>query len=289
MNNKFGIIFYILLSLTAVFAKSPNDRLAPANPAAYVKALHMDTATVYFTESVSDRNDDFSNSKIKISTIAVDPENDPLTYNYHISAGKILGKGENVVWDLTDVKPGVYSITAGVDDGCGVCGDTKTRFVSVLPRNDMSTVNRSWRVRFLDIPSAEGDRCKSWNPISMSGIVNKNSNDLKAIVRKLFVRKKDYVVHFNCISNVEELSFDIVLTSDNCPRFSSKEACNQNPMKILISVETSDLDNDPLTFRYKTLGGKIDGVGSKVIWDLSKEKPGNYAIEVCADDGMGCG
>jgi len=70
-------------------------------------------------------------NKISVKTVAVDPENDVLIYNYKVSGGKIVGQGANVVWDLTGVKPGTYTITAGVDDSCGVCGRTQTRTVVV--------------------------------------------------------------------------------------------------------------------------------------------------------------
>jgi hypothetical protein len=69
--------------------------------------------------------------QIRVKTVAVDPENDVLTYNYSVSAGKILGSGANVIWDLTGVLSGTYTITAGVDDGCGLCGRTQTRTVVI--------------------------------------------------------------------------------------------------------------------------------------------------------------
>ena len=34
-------------------------------------------------------------------------------------------------WDLSGVAPGTYTITAGVDDGCRICGKTKTRTLTV--------------------------------------------------------------------------------------------------------------------------------------------------------------
>lgn len=68
---------------------------------------------------------------IQIHTIAKDPENDLLTYSYVVSVGKIIGKGEKVIWDLSGVKPGTYTITAAVDDGCGFCGKTQTKTVIV--------------------------------------------------------------------------------------------------------------------------------------------------------------
>ncbi|MDQ2746070.1 MAG: M61 family peptidase [Acidobacteriota bacterium] len=72
------------------------------------------------------------NHSIEVSTTAVDPENDVLTYNYTVSAGEIIGTGANVVWDLSGVAPGTYTITAGVDDSCGICGKTQTQTVKVV-------------------------------------------------------------------------------------------------------------------------------------------------------------
>ena len=56
---------------------------------------------------------------------------DVLTYNYTVSGGRIVGTGANVTWDLSGVQPGTYTITAGADNGCGVCGTTKTETITV--------------------------------------------------------------------------------------------------------------------------------------------------------------
>lgn len=70
--------------------------------------------------------------KIEIATKAESPDpTDVLTYNYTVSGGKIVGRGTNVTWDLSGVKPGKYTITAGADNGCGVCGETKTETIVV--------------------------------------------------------------------------------------------------------------------------------------------------------------
>jgi hypothetical protein len=71
------------------------------------------------------------NMTVQVTTTAVDPENDVLTYNYTVSQGRIVGQGANVSWDLTGVAPGTYTITAAVDDGCGVCGQTQTKTITV--------------------------------------------------------------------------------------------------------------------------------------------------------------
>jgi hypothetical protein len=72
-----------------------------------------------------------TSGKIDVTATAVDPETDVLTYVYKISGGKIVGSAAKVVWDLTGVKPGTYSITAAVNDGCGLCGKFVTKTVVV--------------------------------------------------------------------------------------------------------------------------------------------------------------
>lgn len=77
--------------------------------------------------------------QIAVLTKALDPENDVLLYIYQVSGGKIIGTGANVIWDLSGVKAGIYGITAGVDDSCGICGKTMTRIVIVKECPNCST------------------------------------------------------------------------------------------------------------------------------------------------------
>jgi hypothetical protein len=73
------------------------------------------------------------NQSVSVSTNATDPDvNDVLIYNYTVSGGTITGTGANVNWDLTGVRPGTYTISVAVDDGCGVCGQPTTREVRVV-------------------------------------------------------------------------------------------------------------------------------------------------------------
>jgi len=69
---------------------------------------------------------------IDVATTAEDAENDVLKYSNTVSGGRIIGSGANVKWDLSGVHPGTYTITAGVDDGCGICGKTETKTVTVV-------------------------------------------------------------------------------------------------------------------------------------------------------------
>jgi hypothetical protein len=69
----------------------------------------------------------------------MDAENDTLTYSYTVSGGRVVGQGANVNWDLSGVKPGSYTITSAVDDGCGFCGKTQTQTITVKSCPDCVT------------------------------------------------------------------------------------------------------------------------------------------------------
>ena len=72
-----------------------------------------------------------SDMDISVEAIADTDKDDIVTYKYEVSAGKIVGEGPKVTWSLKGLLPGTYTITAGVDDGCGICGKTMTKTVTI--------------------------------------------------------------------------------------------------------------------------------------------------------------
>lgn len=54
-----------------------------------------------------------------VTTDASDPDNDPLTYSYTTSGGKVTGSGKSVQFDSTGVAPGSYTVNCHVSDGRG--------------------------------------------------------------------------------------------------------------------------------------------------------------------------
>lgn len=76
-----------------------------------------------------------NNKVIKVKTIGVDTGNE--RYVYTVSAGKIIGEGYNIEWDLSGVAPGIYTITAGISqydsnfDKWAVYGRTQTKTVVI--------------------------------------------------------------------------------------------------------------------------------------------------------------
>ncbi len=130
----------VSLKITAILAHAtdcPDERLStsitigrlsavPNRPANVTELVLGKTALVL----LCDVNDSVENI-IDVSVTAADPENDVLTYNYTVTAGKIVGLGANIKWDLSGAAPGTYEITVGADDGCGICGKTVTKTVTI--------------------------------------------------------------------------------------------------------------------------------------------------------------
>ena len=114
-------------TLLTKFYKTLFEDTYPAN----VTRLNLSQNVVFIKCEPEGRCSE-NKEQIDIWTEAFDPENDTLLYKYKVSGGGIIGNGEKVIWDLSNVEPGEYTITAGVDDGCGVCGETKTRTVYVI-------------------------------------------------------------------------------------------------------------------------------------------------------------
>jgi hypothetical protein len=54
-----------------------------------------------------------------ITTKALDPDRDKLSYRYWVDGGRIIGRGAKVSWELTGVKPGFYGGKVQVRDGRG--------------------------------------------------------------------------------------------------------------------------------------------------------------------------
>ncbi len=64
-----------------------------------------------------------ADSTINLNAIACDIDSDSLLYTYSTTGGRIQGDGANAVWNLSDAtRPGTYTVTVEVDDGCGCLG-----------------------------------------------------------------------------------------------------------------------------------------------------------------------
>lgn len=127
-----------------VFAGRRNARGLPPKlvPPSDVTAVDLDSSEVVIpcppgtrSKSGACRDD----QTVSVKTTATNPENDTLTYNYTVSGGRVVGQGGSVNWDLSGVKAGTYTITAAADNGCGFCGKTQTKTITVRNCPDCET------------------------------------------------------------------------------------------------------------------------------------------------------
>ncbi len=107
------------------------DSNHPANVTNLVLSATEVTAECNSLNAAQNKNCLDGDKKVAVSTTGIDPENDVLTYFYKVSGGKIIGQGAKVIWDLSGVKAGTYTITAAVNDGCGLCGKYITKTVTI--------------------------------------------------------------------------------------------------------------------------------------------------------------
>jgi len=76
------------------------------------------------TASLSiERSPIFPSEKTGVTCNGSDPDNDPLTYSYTTTGGKITGSGSNVQFDPAGLQPGSYSVKCTVNDGRGGTAD----------------------------------------------------------------------------------------------------------------------------------------------------------------------
>ena len=121
----------------------PNDIYAPDSqspkptptPAAKIEKIELDREEIIVPCAPGVRPkagtacDDVSS--IKVKTSIVNPQNENLTYHYTISGGRIVGRGASVSWDLSGVRAGTYTITAGIGDDSVVYSETQTKTIRV--------------------------------------------------------------------------------------------------------------------------------------------------------------
>lgn len=56
---------------------------------------------------------------VKLNAIVCDIDGDEVLYTYSVTAGRLIGDGANANWSLEGVRPGTYTATVEVHDGCG--------------------------------------------------------------------------------------------------------------------------------------------------------------------------
>jgi outer membrane protein OmpA-like peptidoglycan-associated protein len=71
----------------------------------------------------AERPSAIAGERVRINSVASDPDNDPLTYSWRSNGGQIVGSGANVQLDTTGLSAGNYTVTGRVEDGRGGAAD----------------------------------------------------------------------------------------------------------------------------------------------------------------------
>jgi len=98
-----------------------------------VDSVFIDTYVIYTgcPFMIPDSKCSRDKSRIAIKTFSETAEKNNLNYYYIISAGKIIGQGANVVWDLLGAKQGEYKLLVRVGKNEIIRGKTVTKFIQV--------------------------------------------------------------------------------------------------------------------------------------------------------------
>jgi hypothetical protein len=195
------------------------------------------------------------NKTVTVNTKASDPENDVLTYNYTVSGGRVVGTGANVQWDLSNAQAGTYTITAGVDDGCGICGKTETKTIKVqacpdcvqncsCPSLSVSgptgiTAPGSPMTFTANVSGGTGEVTYNWS-VSAGEIMSGQGSS------SIMVRTTKEMANSNVTATVEIGGTD---PSCNCPRSDSETAGIGGTPEIIPTDEFGPAENDDVKVR----------------------------------------
>jgi outer membrane protein OmpA-like peptidoglycan-associated protein len=89
-----------------------------------------------------------------VTTTASDADNDPLTYSYTSSGGKVTGSGASVQFDSTGVAPGTYTVNCHVSDGRGGETDATTQ-IAVQPAVEQRQLEQRLSLHSIYFPTAQ--------------------------------------------------------------------------------------------------------------------------------------
>src|SRR5581483_9261777 len=92
--------------------------------------------------------------KSTITTTASDPDNDPLTYSYKTTGGRVTGTEATAQFDSTRTAPGSYTVTCHVSDGRGGETDSTTQ-VTVQPAPEQRQLEQRLSLHSIYFPTAQ--------------------------------------------------------------------------------------------------------------------------------------
>jgi outer membrane protein OmpA-like peptidoglycan-associated protein len=91
---------------------------------------------------------------VEITAAASDPDNDPLSFSWSASRGRIEGSGSSVRFHTTGLPPGSYTITGHVDDGRSGTADCTLNIEVQAPSAEVSELETRLALHSIYFPTA---------------------------------------------------------------------------------------------------------------------------------------
>jgi outer membrane protein OmpA-like peptidoglycan-associated protein/opacity protein-like surface antigen len=91
---------------------------------------------------------------VEITAAASDPDNDPLTFSWSASRGRIEGSGSSVKFHTTGLPPGSYTIAGHVDDGRSGTADCTLNIEVQAPSTEVSELETRLALHSIYFPTA---------------------------------------------------------------------------------------------------------------------------------------
>lgn len=124
MKNSLTIIFLLASFVAMGLAQKPSPNRPPV-----IQRFETSEKAVYSCESFLTRCPLSSDEGVSLRVTASDPDNDAMTYEYSVLAGKISGKGDSVWWKIFDVTEGTPTATVTVTDSRGLSSSAMVQVI----------------------------------------------------------------------------------------------------------------------------------------------------------------
>lgn len=250
------IVIWLALVISGFFAFDIQHRPTRSLPDRVVEiSLNRDEATIWCTcKDASDEQRRRAKESLRIAVSAKvrDQPETPFTYTYFVSGGKIEGQGTHVFWDLDNVAPGKYTISAHADDGVGFRDASVEKSIELREADchcpchcplirvapNYVSIRRGQNIVFEAIVSGLDAENLAYNWNVLNGTILKGSGTTRIVV-KTDTKTKGQSVTANLTVSGLDPTFNCPIATSNAVKIGSK-AIPQPPIANIQSLELDE-------------------------------------------------
>jgi outer membrane protein OmpA-like peptidoglycan-associated protein len=230
-----------------------------------------------------------------------DPDRDePLTYTWSTSGGKITGTGDAATFDATGIAPGKYTVTAVVSDGEKTA--TCSSEITVLKRNEAPTVRCEPTSTTATVGDSVSIKASASDPnndqLTYTWTVNgqKLAADTPSITFGTAGRDPgDYTVKVDASDGEFTATCSTVVTVRAAPKVNRPPVIEVENAIVdvpcgetaVLRIKTSDPDGDRVQVKWAASCGTVQITDSGATFSAGGGRAGSCPITATADDGNG--